>query len=113
MSAGALGPEVELLAGRPDEALRLAERIPRNAGRAEPSTWNRHQVDVARAHVGVGDPERATEIMTALRKKHPGWLKFQQPARDATAKSSRHCPGRSQRTSVVWPSSSNVKADRR
>lgn len=84
VSAGALGPEVELLAGRPDEALRLAERIPRNAGRAEPSTWNRHQVDIARAHIGVGNPGRATEIMTALREKHPGWLKFQQPARDAT-----------------------------
>ena len=84
VSAGALGPEVELLAGRPDEALHLAELIPRNVGHAEPSTWNRHQVDVARANVGVGNPDRATEIMTRLRLQHGTWLKHQQPARDTT-----------------------------
>ena len=83
VSAGVAGPEVELVAGRPDAALRLAERIPRGAGHASTSTWSRHWVDVARAHVGVGEPDRATEIMTRLRLEHPEWLRYQQPARDA------------------------------
>lgn len=83
ITAGVAGPEIELIAGRPDAALRLAGRIPRDAGRASGSTWSRHLLDIARAHVGVGNPDRATEIMTGLRKKHPEWLRYQQPARDA------------------------------
>lgn len=84
ISAGVTGPEIELLAGRPDTALQLADRIPRDVGRASTSTWSRHWLDVARASVGVGDPDRATEIMTRLRKKHPEWLRYQQSARDVT-----------------------------
>jgi transcriptional regulator with XRE-family HTH domain len=83
ISAGVIGPEVELLADQPDAALQLAEQIPRGAGTASTSTWTRHQIDVARAHVGVGNADRATEIMTKLKQRHPEWLRYQQPARDA------------------------------
>jgi transcriptional regulator with XRE-family HTH domain len=83
VSAGVAGPEVEFLADHPDTVIQLAERIPRDAGQASGSTWNRHRIDVARAYVSVGNADRATEIMTALSRQHPGWLRFQQPARDA------------------------------
>lgn len=83
VTAGIAGPEVELIIGHPDAALRLAERIPRNAGRASTSQWSRHLLDVARANIDVGNTDRATGIMTKLRKEHSGWLRYQQPARDA------------------------------
>jgi pimeloyl-ACP methyl ester carboxylesterase len=84
VSAGVIGPEVELVGEHPDRALQLAERIPRDVGLTDNSTWSRHMLDVARANVRVGNPDRATEIMTGLRKKHPEWLRYQQPARDIT-----------------------------
>jgi transcriptional regulator with XRE-family HTH domain len=82
VSAGVAGPEVEMLAASPDKALQLAQQIPRNAGRANTSTWSRHLLDVANAQVHVGNTDKATEIMTGLRQSHPEWLQYQQYGRD-------------------------------
>lgn len=82
VSAGVVGPEIEVLADSPDRALQLAGQIPRDAGRASASTWNRHLLDVANAQVTTGNADKATEIMTALRRQHPEWLRYQQYGRD-------------------------------
>ncbi|GAB3977712.1 hypothetical protein GCM10029978_068230 [Actinoallomurus acanthiterrae] len=82
VSAAVMGPEIEILADQPDAALRLASQIPRDAGRANTSTWNRHLLDLANAHVSTGNTDKATEIMTSLRRQHPEWMRYQQYARD-------------------------------
>jgi transcriptional regulator with XRE-family HTH domain len=82
VTAGVIGPEIEVLADNPDAALRLAQRLPRDAGNAESSTWNRHRLDLARAHTKTGNADKATEIMTSLRRQHPEWLRYQQYGRD-------------------------------
>jgi transcriptional regulator with XRE-family HTH domain len=82
VTAAMAGPEVEMLANHPDRALQLAQQVPRDAGRTNPSTWNRHRLDLARAHLGVHNATKATEIMTSLRQRHPEWLQYQQQGRD-------------------------------
>ncbi|GAA1883756.1 helix-turn-helix domain-containing protein [Actinomadura bangladeshensis] len=79
-----LGPEIELLDGRPDQALELARDLPRDVGAANTSGWDRHRLDVARAKLQTGDPEKATEIMQTIRAEHPSWLRYQQYGRDIT-----------------------------
>jgi transcriptional regulator with XRE-family HTH domain len=79
-----IGPEIELLDGRPDLALELARDIPRDGGVGNTSGWDRHHLDIARAKAQTGDPEKATEIMEGLRSQHPNWLRHQQYGRDVT-----------------------------
>lgn len=79
-----LGPEIELLDGHPDRALELARDVPRDVGAGNTSGWDRHRLDVARARTQTGDPEKATEIMHAIRVEHPAWLRYQQYGRDIT-----------------------------
>lgn len=74
-----------MIEGRPDKVLEEMERLPRHAGRTNPSTWNRAQLDKARALVKVGDSDEATRLMTELRFKRPSWLRYQQVARDVTS----------------------------
>lgn len=76
------GPQIELLAGRPDKALELTEQLPCHTGRTMPSDWNRHGIDKAKAFVMVGDADRATEILTKLKDSAPEWLRYQQSARE-------------------------------
>lgn len=77
-----LGPEVELLADSPDKALELARNVPRDVGRGNTSGWDRHRLDLARAHLRTGNVDKATEILTSIRRQHPEWLRYQQYARD-------------------------------
>lgn len=79
-----LGPEIELLDGHPDRALELARDVPRDVGAGNTSGWDRHRLDVARAKTQIGDPEKATELMHAIRAEHPSWLRYQQYGRDIT-----------------------------
>jgi transcriptional regulator with XRE-family HTH domain len=76
------GPENAMIADQPDRALELSEELPRHTGKTKPEEWDRHQLDVAQAHVRTGNADRATEILTTIRKQHPAWLRYQQPARD-------------------------------
>jgi hypothetical protein len=69
-------------ADNPDRALQLAQQVPRTVGRTNASTWNRHRLDLANAHISLGNADKATEILTSLRKAHPGWLRYQQYGRD-------------------------------
>lgn len=89
MGFGPLNPqlllaEVEMLDDRPDKVLEIADDLPRGVGKVAASTWDRHRLDLARAQLRTGDPEKATDIMEQLRRSHPEWLKYQQYGRDIT-----------------------------
>lgn len=85
VTVGTKGPEMELVAGAPDTALRLSEGIPRDAGETMRSDWHRHRTDVAKAKVMTGDVDGATGILTELRLEAPEWLRYQQSARDTAS----------------------------
>lgn len=77
-------PENAMIEGRPDKALEAMDVLPRSVGRTNSSTLNRAELDRARALVRVGDADRATEVMTRLRREHAEWLQYQQAGRDVT-----------------------------
>ena len=76
------GPENAMIAGRPDEVLRLSRNLTREGLRDE--EWNRHRLDVSHAYVRTGNPDQATSILDELRRQTPHWLRYQQIARDTT-----------------------------
>jgi transcriptional regulator with XRE-family HTH domain len=69
--------------GRPDVALDMAERLPRGVGRATSDNWNRHRLDVARAHSMLRHGDETTRVLAALRADAPQWLRHQRLAVDA------------------------------
>ncbi|MFE1782516.1 helix-turn-helix domain-containing protein [Streptomyces sp. NPDC059506] len=50
-------------------------------GRPSPAGWNRHRLDVAKAHAALGSHQEAMDELTALRRTSPEWLKHQTMAR--------------------------------
>lgn len=82
MNGALLAVEVEMLDDRPDRALELAREVPRDAGAGNTSGWDRHRLDLAAAHLRTGQVEKAEEILTAVRREHPHWMRYQQYARD-------------------------------
>jgi transcriptional regulator with XRE-family HTH domain len=75
-------PQNAMIVGRPDQTLAAMEHLPQGVGRTNPSGWNRARLDKARAHVQVGDSDKATEVLARIRRTDPEWLKYQQAARD-------------------------------
>ncbi|MFE3883327.1 helix-turn-helix transcriptional regulator [Streptomyces lydicus] len=55
----------------------LAPPALRRIGRPSPSSWNRHRLDVARAHVLLGAHQDAMDELTGLRAEAPEWVKHQ------------------------------------
>ncbi|MGC0415835.1 helix-turn-helix domain-containing protein [Embleya sp. AB8] len=51
-------------------------------GRPSPNTWNRHRLDVARAHAALGDHREAMDELTGIRRESPEWVKHQGMARE-------------------------------
>lgn len=84
LTAALVQPENAMIAGNPGKAIELFDRLPRDAGRTDSSTWHRALLDAARANTQIGDTTRATEIMTGLRLKAPVWLRYQQLGKDIT-----------------------------
>ncbi|MEU0519596.1 hypothetical protein [Streptosporangium sp. NPDC006007] len=82
LSAALIGPENAIIAGRPGKAIALFKRLPRSAGLSDLSTWDRARLDAARAHIQIGDPRRATEILSELKRAAPEWLRHQQAGQD-------------------------------
>ncbi|MEV6980960.1 helix-turn-helix transcriptional regulator [Sphaerisporangium sp. NPDC051017] len=72
-----------MVAGKPDVALELSERVPQGFGRATSDNWNRHRLDVARAHAMLRRGDETTRLLTALRADAPEWLRYQRLAADA------------------------------
>jgi transcriptional regulator with XRE-family HTH domain len=77
-------PEIEEMDNRPNKVLELAQQLPLGVGQTNPSTWNRHRLTLARAHVRLGNSDKAAEIISSIRRECPGWLRYQQHARDTT-----------------------------
>ncbi|MGW0774053.1 hypothetical protein ACWD01_10500 [Streptomyces sp. NPDC002835] len=50
-------------------------------GRPSPNNWDRHRLDVARAHVLMGSPQDAMDELTGIKETSPEWLKHQAMAR--------------------------------
>jgi transcriptional regulator with XRE-family HTH domain len=76
--------EHQVLTGRYRDALRMAGRVP--AGRVRADVRQRHQLDLAAAHAGLGDRAEAIGILTALRIGAPNWLRHQRLGRDTARK---------------------------
>lgn len=76
--------EFALIEGKPDQALRLAERLPRvqDVGDVTPINWERHRLDVAQALVLTRDPEGAAGVLSGVLTRSPAWLRRQSAARD-------------------------------
>ncbi|MBB6174197.1 transcriptional regulator with XRE-family HTH domain [Nocardiopsis mwathae] len=81
VTAAMNGMQVELVTGHPDRALEVARDLPDSPG-VTPNTRQRHALDVAKAHVQLGDADKATEILGRLRRTSPSWLRHQQLGRD-------------------------------
>jgi transcriptional regulator with XRE-family HTH domain len=75
--------ENEIVTGRPDAALMMSERLPRGVGRAGSNDWNRHRLDVARAHSMKRRGDETTRMLSALKAEAPEWLRHQRLAVDA------------------------------
>ena len=50
-------------------------------GRPSPNNWDRHRLDVARAHVLLGSHQDAMDELTGIKESSPEWLKHQSMAR--------------------------------
>lgn len=53
----------------------------KNLGRPSPNNWDRHRLDVAKAHVLLGSHQDAMDELTGLKSASPEWLKHQSMAR--------------------------------
>lgn len=72
----------ELITGHPDRALEQAASLPGEIEQATPNTQQRFALDRAKALVQTRDSEKATAVLTGLRRSAPSWLQQQQAARD-------------------------------
>lgn len=69
--------ENQLVAGRPERVLRLAERV---QGAGDTVFMRRHLLDVAQSHVMLRHRDEATSILERLRVETPAWLRHQRMA---------------------------------
>ena len=81
VTAGMNALQNELVSGRPDRALEMADELRGKKG-ATPTVRNRYQLDRAIAHRDMGDGDRATAVLSRLRTTAPAWFRQQQAARD-------------------------------
>ncbi|MGW7363591.1 helix-turn-helix domain-containing protein [Streptomyces sp. NPDC054841] len=65
---------------RADDGL-LSQKAVRNFGKPSANNWDRHRLDVAKAHVAVGSYQDAMDELTGLKSTSGEWLKHQAMAR--------------------------------
>ncbi|TDC42110.1 helix-turn-helix transcriptional regulator [Micromonospora sp. KC213] len=73
--------ESAVIAGQPDQALRLAQQMERSP-QVTPSSRQRHRLDVAWSHVQTGAYADATGVLVELADRAPAWLRQQRYARE-------------------------------
>ena len=74
--------ENELVAGHPDRALSLANRITsEDLEKVNRAKGHRHLLDRAQALIRTGSPDEGAAIIHGLRRKDPQWLRHQGHAR--------------------------------
>ncbi|MDA0564530.1 helix-turn-helix transcriptional regulator [Streptomonospora sp. S1-112] len=74
------GTQNELIADRPDVALKRSKMI--DTSGVTPNTRQRHELDKAKANVLLGDDEAAETTLHRLRATAPAWLRQQRAARE-------------------------------
>ncbi|HEX9358523.1 MAG TPA: helix-turn-helix transcriptional regulator [Streptosporangiaceae bacterium] len=72
--------EHQVVIGKWRQALRFAATIP--SGRSRSDTHQRHLLDVAQAHAGLGQVTDAMNVLAGLRATAPTWLRHQQMGRE-------------------------------
>lgn len=65
---------------RADDGL-LSQRAVRNYGKPSSNNWDRHRLDVARAHLLLGSHQEAMDVLTSIRRTSGEWIKHQSMAR--------------------------------
>ncbi|MEV5881840.1 helix-turn-helix transcriptional regulator [Streptomyces sp. NPDC052020] len=85
--------ENQVVADQPKRVIGLSARVSAAGVTASANTWNRHQLDVAQAHVMLRQADEATEVLAALHLEAPEWLRHQQMAA-ATFEQSLRVSGR-------------------
>ncbi|MGW0861335.1 helix-turn-helix domain-containing protein [Streptomyces sp. NPDC002611] len=59
----------------------VAGKALKKLGRPSPNNWDRHRLDVARAHALLGSHQDAMDELTGIKSSSPEWLKHQTMAR--------------------------------
>lgn len=75
--------ENKAIAERPDRVLSMSRPITR--GGVTPADWNRHLLDVAKAHARMRHDQEATHVLSGLVRTSPQWLSHQRLAADTFA----------------------------
>ncbi|HEX4817583.1 MAG TPA: helix-turn-helix transcriptional regulator [Nonomuraea sp.] len=73
--------ENALVGGDAVKTLQLSEQL-RKGDDITDEEWDRHLLDVARAHCDTNSPDRAVEVLLDIQGRSPQWLRYQQMARD-------------------------------
>jgi transcriptional regulator with XRE-family HTH domain len=73
--------ENAMIQDRPDTTLAIGTQL-HGEGFPVPRNWNRHRLDVARAHVALRHYGEAVEVLQEIRQAAPEWLVQQRYARD-------------------------------
>jgi len=74
--------EHQVVIGNWREALRLAANVP--PGQSRSDNRQRHLLDIAQAHAGLGQHSDAIDVLAGLRATAPAWLRHQRMGRDVT-----------------------------
>ncbi|MBE3000189.1 helix-turn-helix transcriptional regulator [Nocardiopsis sp. HNM0947] len=75
--------ENEAIADRPDRVLSMSK--PLTQGSSTSDNWNRHMLDVAKAHARMRHDQEATHVLSGLVRASPQWLSHQRLAADTFA----------------------------
>jgi len=81
--------ENAMVQDRPDVTLRVGAQV-EGRGFPVPRNWNRHRLDVARAHVSLREYGEAVDVLQEIRAAAPEWLVQQRYARDILASVIEH-----------------------
>lgn len=65
---------------RADEGT-LSRKALKKFGLPSANNWDRHRLDVARAHAMIGSHQDAMDELNTIRRASPEWLRHQQMAR--------------------------------
>jgi transcriptional regulator with XRE-family HTH domain len=76
--------ENAMIQDRPDTTLAIGAQL-HGEGFPVPRNWNRHRLDVARAHVALRQYGEAVDVLQGVRQAAPEWLVQQRYARDILA----------------------------
>jgi transcriptional regulator with XRE-family HTH domain len=82
----AIRAECAMITDQPDAVLDHSRSVPRTTATwTHPNMVRRHRLDVAHAHVRLGDPKRATRTLINLGTDAPAWLARQPYGREIVA----------------------------